>query len=53
MTDPPDVDVVWQRVRGVQPEGLDRDGCARRLRDLARLRAWVDAAEVKTLRRQE
>ena len=53
MKDPPGVDEVWRVVRAVQPDGFDRHGCARRLRDLARLRAWIDAAEVKTLRRQK
>lgn len=53
MKDPPDVDEAWRAVREVQPDGLDRNGCARQLRDLARLRAWVDAAEVKALRRQK
>ena len=47
----PDVDVVWQTVRSVVPDGLDRDGCRALLSDLARLRAWVDATEVRAARR--
>ena len=46
-----DVDVVWQAVRSVVPDGFDRDECRGRLADLARLRAWIDAAEVRAARR--
>ena len=53
MSSPPDVDDTWRHLRGTAPEVLDRDGCKALLSDVRRVRAWVDAAELRATRRMK
>jgi hypothetical protein len=45
------LDALWCGVRAANPEVMERDELASLVTDLARLRAWIDAAEVRAARR--
>ncbi|MDX2382047.1 MAG: HNH endonuclease, partial [Acidimicrobiia bacterium] len=46
-----EVEALLSRLAAAVPEELDRDGCNARLRDLSRLRSWLAADEIRTVRR--
>ncbi|MDX2380352.1 MAG: hypothetical protein QNM02_11420, partial [Acidimicrobiia bacterium] len=47
---PTEVEALLGRLAAAVPEELDRDGCNARLRDLARMRSWLAADEIRTAR---
>ena len=45
------LEAAWRAARTARPEGMDRVELGGHVEDLARVRAWLDAAEVRAARR--